>query len=100
MMRVRRWSAARLTKGSTSPGPLDADVSPDGRMLYVKENAAHAVGVFAVHGGDLPWLLPCQVVNAICGFLGSVSSGGSLAARRAGGISRLSGKSRAAPGTY
>jgi hypothetical protein len=92
MMRVRRWSAARLTKGSTSPGPLDADVIPDGRMLYV--------GVFAVHGGDLPWLLPCQVVNAICGFLGSVSSGGSLAARRAGGISRLSGKSRAAPGTY
>ena len=36
-----------------NPGPLDAEVSPDGRTLYVNESAAHAVGVFAVQGGDL-----------------------------------------------
>ncbi len=35
------------------PGPLDAEVSPDGRTLYVNESAAHAVGVFAVQGGNL-----------------------------------------------
>jgi phage replication-related protein YjqB (UPF0714/DUF867 family) len=57
-MRVRRRLPARLTKGSTTvkgnnPGPLDAEVSPDGRMMYANESAAHAVGVFAVHGGDL-----------------------------------------------
>jgi hypothetical protein len=35
------------------PVPLDTEVSPDGRTLYVNESAAHAVGVFAVQGGDL-----------------------------------------------
>jgi 6-phosphogluconolactonase len=37
-------------------GAVDARLSPDGRTLYVDESAADAVGVFAVHGGQLTQL--------------------------------------------
>jgi 6-phosphogluconolactonase len=60
----------------TNPGPLDAQVSPDGRTLYVDESAAHAVGVFAVQGGDLtelpnsPVALPAGATAAGVSVLG------------------------------
>jgi len=34
-------------------GAVDARLSPDGRTLYLDESAVHAVGVFAVRGGQL-----------------------------------------------
>ncbi len=39
--------------GQAGVGAVDARLSPDGRTLYVDESAAHALGVFAVSGGQL-----------------------------------------------
>jgi 6-phosphogluconolactonase len=39
--------------GQAGVGAVDARLSPDGRTLYVDESAAHAVGAFAVVGGQL-----------------------------------------------
>jgi 6-phosphogluconolactonase len=53
------WNGALTLLGSTpvsgqaGVGAVDARLSPDGRTLYVDETAAHAVGVFAVNGGQL-----------------------------------------------
>jgi 6-phosphogluconolactonase len=66
------------TVSGNSPGPLDAEVSPDGRTLYVNESAAHAVGVFAVQGGDLTE----QQSSPVALPAGATAAGASVVASR------------------
>jgi hypothetical protein len=66
------------TVSGNNPGPFDAEVSPDGRTLYVNESAAHAVGVFAVQGGDLTELQSSTVALPA----GATAAGVSVVASR------------------
>jgi hypothetical protein len=40
-------------KATGGVGAVDARLTPDGRILYLDENKAGAVGAFAVNGGSL-----------------------------------------------
>ena len=66
------------TVNGNNPRPLDAEVSPGGRTLYVNESAAHAVGAFTVQGGDLTELQSSPVALPA----GATAAGVSVVASR------------------